>query len=121
MPLPWDFRPLAGERVTLDLLNDGDFDALYTMQSDEEVCRYLLYEPRSREKVRERLDADSAATHLAAKGDYLQPALRDDAGTLLGTMYFTLTSVEDASAEIGWMLSPAAQGRGYVTEAAGIL
>ena len=48
MALPWDFRPLEGPRVRLDLLRPDDFDALYAIQSDPEVCRYLLYEPRSR-------------------------------------------------------------------------
>lgn len=49
MALPWDFRPLRGERITLELLRDDDLDDLAAMQGDPEVCRYLLYEARSRE------------------------------------------------------------------------
>lgn len=121
MTLDWSFRPLRGERVTLDLLRPDDLDDLAAMQGDPEVCRYLLYEARSREKVAEMLERDAAATHLAAKGDYLQPAIRSRSGAFLGTMYFEVQSVEDRTAEIGWILTPGTQGHGYATEAARLL
>ncbi|WP_439591070.1 GNAT family N-acetyltransferase [Microbacterium sp.] len=121
MTLPWDFAPLHGERVTLDLLRPDDLEPLYAMQSDPDVCRYLLYEARSREKVVEVLARDAAATRLAEVGDYLQPAIRDEHGRFVGTMYFHLTSVDDRTAEIGWILAPHAQGNGYASEAARLL
>jgi RimJ/RimL family protein N-acetyltransferase len=121
MPLPWDFRPLEGARVTLDLLRPDDIDALYAIQSDADVCRYLLYEPRTRERVEEVLARDAAATRLGKADDFVQPAIRGESGELLGTMYFKLTSVEDKTAEIGWLLDPRSQGRGYAREAAALL
>lgn len=121
MALPWEFRPLEGPRVTLDVLRPDDFEALYAIQSDLDVCRYLLYEPRSAEKVREVLARDAAATRLAEADDYVQPAIRDASGTLIGTMYFRIASLDDKSAEIGWLLAPRFQGRGYAAEAAGLL
>jgi aminoglycoside 6'-N-acetyltransferase len=119
--LPWDFEPIRGARVTLDVLRPDDLDPLFAMQSDPEVCRYLLYEARSREKVIEVLARDAAATRLAEAGDYLQPAVRDADGRFLGTMYLHLTSLEDRTAEIGWILAPHAQGQGYAFEAARLL
>ncbi|KQP00321.1 GNAT family N-acetyltransferase [Leifsonia sp. Leaf264] len=121
MALPWDFRPLHGPRVALELLRDDDLEALYAMQSDPEVCRYLLYEARSREKVGEVLAVDAGATRLENPGDYVQPAIRDEDGHFAGTMYFHLTSVDDRTAEIGWILAPSSRGRGYATEAARVL
>jgi RimJ/RimL family protein N-acetyltransferase len=121
MPLPWDFHPLRGERIALDVLREDDLEPLYALQSDPGVCRYLLYEARSREKVVEVLARDAGATHLEETGDYLQPAIRDEQGRFAGTMYFHLTSLADRTAEIGWILSPAAQGKGYATEAARLL
>lgn len=68
------------------------------------------------------LERDAAATRLARKGDYLQPAIRGEDGAFLGTMYFELHSVDpDRTAEIGWILAPHGQGRGYATEAARLL
>ncbi|GAA1996659.1 GNAT family N-acetyltransferase [Microbacterium ulmi] len=122
MALPWDFHPIEGERVRLDLLRDDDLDDLYALQSDPEVCRYLLYEPRSRERVAHVLARDAAAARLESPHDYLQPAIRDRDGRFLGTMYFELHSVDpDRTAEIGWILAPHAQGEGYASEAARLL
>jgi RimJ/RimL family protein N-acetyltransferase len=121
MAMPWDFRPLEGPRVRLDLLRDDDLDALYAIQSDPEVCRYLLYEPRSRERVQEVLERDAGATRLGEADSFVQPAIRDASGRLIGTMYFKISSVEDKTAEIGWLLDPRFQGQGYAREAAGLL
>ena len=121
MSLPAVFTRLVGPRVTLDPLRPDDIEPLYAMQSDPEVCRYLLYEPRTREKVEEVLARDAAALRLAETGDYLQPAIRDERGDFIGTMYLDLKSVDDRTAEIGWILLPSAQGRGYAAEAARLL
>lgn len=121
MPLPWTFSRLVGPRVTLDPLRPDDLEPLFAMQSDPEVCRYLLYEPRSREKVEEVLARDAGAILLEKPGDYLQPVIRDEHGAFAGTLYLELKSVDDRAAEIGWILLPSAQGHGYAAEAASLL
>lgn len=121
MPLPLEFTRLVGERFTLEPLRDDDFDDLYAMQSDPEVCRYLLYEPRTREQVADALKRDAARTRLAEVDDHLQPAIRAEDGRFLGTMYLVLKSIDDLTAEIGWTLLPSSQGEGYATEAATVL
>jgi aminoglycoside 6'-N-acetyltransferase len=121
MALPWDFTRLVGARVTLEPMRDDDVDDLYAMQSDPEVCRYLLYEPRTREQVEQVLARDRPRTRLAEPDDYVQPAIRDEHGRFAGTMYLVIKSVDDRTAEIGWILRPEAQGRGYASEAARLL
>jgi RimJ/RimL family protein N-acetyltransferase len=121
MTLPWDFHPLRGERVRLDLLREDDFEPLFEMQSDPDTCRYLLYEPRTREKVVEVLVRDAGAVRLEKPDDFVQPAIRNERGDFVGTMYFHLISADDRTAEIGWILHPGAHGRGYATEAAALL
>jgi RimJ/RimL family protein N-acetyltransferase len=119
--LPWEFHPIDGDRVRLELLHDDDLDALFAIQSDPEVCRYLLYEPRTRTEVERVLERDASLSVLAADDDYVQPAIRSLAtGELLGTMYLHLTSVDDLTAEIGWLLGRPHQGRGYAREAAAL-
>lgn len=121
MPLPWTFSRLVGARVTLDPPRPTDFEPLFAMQSDPEVCRYLLYEPRTRKKVAEVLARDADAVRLEKAGDYLQPVIRDEHGAFVGTLYLELKSVDDRGAEIGWILLPSAQGHGYAVEAASLL
>jgi RimJ/RimL family protein N-acetyltransferase len=118
MGLPWDFSRIDADRVHLDLLRPDDLEALHRLQSDPEVCRYMMYEPRTREQVRRVIADVSTRAFLADDGDDLQPAIRAHDGTLLGTLYVKLTSAADAQAELGWLLDPRAQGRGYASEAA---
>lgn len=120
MNLPWHFAPLRGERVTLDLLRPDDLAALSAIQGDPATVRYMLYEARSRDQVEAAIERDSAHDRLEKTGDYVQPAIRDADGQLVGTLYVKLVSTDDRTAEIGWLLSASARGKGYATEAAEI-
>ena len=42
--------PIETERLRLRPLTTADVDAVHAYQSLEEVCAYLPYEPRTREK-----------------------------------------------------------------------
>ncbi len=115
--------PLVTERLVLRLMTPNDVDAVYAYQSREDVCRYLLYAPRTREQVSTRVAEHARADRLAGDGDYLQLALElrdteDHPGQLVGDSYFTLSSVEHLRGEIGWSMHPDHTGRGYATEAA---
>lgn len=118
--LPYTFEgPLRTERLVLRTMTPGDVDDVHAYQSREDVCRYVLYEPRTRDEVAAKLAKFSTAAVLAADGDYWQLAIeRTDAGRVIGDLYFTVSSLERETAEIGWVLNPDAGGRGYMTEAA---
>lgn len=119
---PWTFDPLTTERLVLRAPRADDLHDLHALQSDPEVVRYQLFEPRTRDEVAARLPELAAATTLSVDGDFIQPAMEltlpDGSTTIIGTMYFVLKSVENASAEIGWALRREHQGRGYAFEAA---
>ena len=115
-PFTFD-QPIVAEAVTLRLLTADDVDAVHSWMSDPDVVRYLLYEPRSRETVAEKVAEYAQARTLAAKGDYLQPAIVVD-GTVVGAMYLTLSSLDDFTAELGWTLRRESHGRGYACAAA---
>jgi RimJ/RimL family protein N-acetyltransferase len=113
--------PIHTARLTLRPLQRGDLDDVHAYQSREDVCRYLLFEPRSRDEVAERLERYALATRLAADGDYLQLALVlrvDGRDRVIGDSYFTIHSAENSTGEIGWTMHPDFGGRGYATEAA---
>ena len=116
--LPCVFAPLRTDRLSLRMMAAGDVDDIHAYQSLEPVCRYLLFEPREREPVAQKVAQYATATTLAGEGDFWQIAVELD-GRVIGDVYFTIKSVEHAMGEIGWTLHPDFGGRGYMTEAAG--
>lgn len=119
--LPYTFEPsLETERLLLRPLTEGDVDDVHAYQSDPDVARYVPYEPRTREEVAAKLAEWSGAVTLAAEGDFWQLGVekREERGRVIGDVYFTIRSLEHATAAIGWSLHPAEGGRGYMTEAA---
>ena len=124
LALPYVFgEPIRTERLTLRLMTAADLDDVYAYQSREDVCRYLLFEPRTREQVADRIATFGRATTLAADRDYLQlalelPATDDSVARVIGDSYFSLSDVENSRGVIGWTLHPDFAGRGYAAEAA---
>jgi RimJ/RimL family protein N-acetyltransferase len=122
--LPYVFsEPVTTERLTLRLMTAADLDDVFSYQSREDVCRYMLFEPRTREEVAERIAKNAAATTLEKDGDYLQlalelPASEDGPARVIGDSYFTIASLENSRGEIGWVLHPDFAGKGYATDAA---
>jgi RimJ/RimL family protein N-acetyltransferase len=119
--LPYEIAsPLRTERLVLRTMTPDDVDDILAYQSREDVCRYLMWGPRTRAEVAERVALYSTATKLTGEGDYWQLAVEraDHRGRVIGDVYFAVKSVANATAEIGWTLHPDFTGRGYMTEAA---
>jgi RimJ/RimL family protein N-acetyltransferase len=115
---PTEFSPLRTARATLRTMTPADVDAVHAYQSDPEVCRYQLYEPRTRDEVLSNLTKWQHHGRLAEDGDDLELAIDADGLGLVGHVYFKLVSVDDLTAEIGWALHRDHQGKGFATEAA---
>jgi RimJ/RimL family protein N-acetyltransferase len=119
--LPYAFTaPLRTERLVLRTMTGADVDDIHAYQSRADVCRYLLFEPRSREEVSERVARYATAIALEGDGDYWQLAVEraSQPGRVIGDLYFTIKSVANATGEIGWTLHPDFGSQGYMTEAA---
>jgi RimJ/RimL family protein N-acetyltransferase len=120
--LPFVFtEPIRTERLTLRLMTEADVDDVFAYQSREDVCEYLLHEPRSRDEVAEMVAKYSTATRLAENDDWIEPAIElampDGTSRVIGHLYLNLASVENRGAEVGWTLHPDFFGRGYAFEA----
>jgi len=119
--LPYEFAvPVRTARLVLRTMTDDDVDDIHAYHSRADVCRYVTFEPRSREEVVEKVAKYSKAVALRGDGDYWQLAVeRGDApGRVIGDVYFTIVSVANATGEIGWVLNPEHAGQGFMTEAA---
>jgi RimJ/RimL family protein N-acetyltransferase len=118
MLLPYTFAdPIRTERLTLRLHVAADVDDVHAYQSDPEVTRYQLYDPRTAEVITQKLVEWGAATTLKNNNDYLQLAI-DLESRIIGSLYFVLKRIQDGVAEIGWALHRDYQGKGYAFEAA---
>ena len=133
--------PIPTERLVLRrlTLSDHDIDDLHAQQSNPQLTTYMLYEPRDRATVIEKVREWTANEVLATTDDYVQlaidlpdavpPTAADAPGAataasaerrtvMIGTVYFKLINAEQATAEIGWAVHPNFQGKGYAREAA---
>jgi RimJ/RimL family protein N-acetyltransferase len=116
-------EPMHTERLTIRLMTGADIDDVHKYQSREDVCRYQLFEPRTRDEVAEQVAKHAEATTLEKDGDYWQLAL-ELPGTggvpsrVIGDIYFTIASLTNSKGEIGWSTHPDFHGNGYASEAA---
>ena len=119
--LPYTFPALVRTaRLLLRPMTDADLDDIHAYQSRPDVCRYLPFEPRSRDEVAEKIAKYSAALVLNGDGDFWQLAIEraSDPGHVIGDFFFTIKSVANETCEVGWILHPDHTGSGYMTEAA---
>ena len=97
----------------------GDFDALFSYQSRDDVTRYLLWGSRSRDEVRHGLELKMAATAIRSEGDFLALAAESaSTGEIVGDIVLGFESEEHLQGEIGYIVHPDHQGLGYATEMA---
>jgi RimJ/RimL family protein N-acetyltransferase len=120
LTLPYTLAgPLHTARLTIRPVTAADIGDMHAYQSDPDVCRYLPYEPRTRDEMADKVAQWSTALTLAGDNDYWILALeRTGEPGVIGDLYFAIKSTSGATGEIGWVLHPGHNGHGYMTEAA---
>lgn len=114
--------PVETRRLLLRPIDpSGDIEALYAYQSLPEVCRYIPYEPRTREDVAQRLsDPEKVRSTLTEPGQAVNLAVEIRAtGLVVGDVM--LFWRDESNAEIGYVIHPGHQGQGIATEASAAL
>jgi RimJ/RimL family protein N-acetyltransferase len=111
--------PIQTERLSLRPFTMADVDAVYAIQSREDVARYLYWNPRTRAEVRETLAQRATQYRFDELNDALAMAVvRRDTGELIGTATLNWASREHWQGELGYVLHPDHHGHGYATEVA---
>ena len=77
-------------RLLLRAMTEADVDDIHSYQSRADVCRYLSFEPRTRDQVADKVALYSAALALNGDGDFWQLAVEraQDPGRVIGDVYF---------------------------------
>ncbi|MEV6282870.1 GNAT family protein [Kribbella sp. NPDC051770] len=110
---------ISTERLTLRRYRESDYDDLLKLQSNPEVARFLLYDARSPEQVREGLAKRLADVPMDTDGQALTFAVvLTETGQHLGEVTLFVYSAEHRAGEIGYVFHPESGGRGYAAEAA---
>lgn len=107
------------ERLLLRPFTDADLDDVAAYHALPEVVRYLYWQVRDREQVREVLVQRRLRYRLATDGDVLVLAVAiAKTGRVIGEVTLSWTSVLHRQGEFGFVFHPDFHGRGYASEAA---
>lgn len=110
--------PIRTQRLSLRPLTASDVEALLAYRSRPDVCRYVPFEPMTREVVNERLASQWANTELVDEGQALTLGIEvAETGQLVGDVVLFWHSREHSGGEVGYVLHPDFSGHGYATEA----
>jgi RimJ/RimL family protein N-acetyltransferase len=111
--------PLVTARLRLRPFEARDLEPLCAIHSDAGVARWLYTEPRSHEETQELLARKIAGSRLAAEGGWLAAAaVLPETDELVADVSLCWASEAHRQGEIGFLVHPAHQGKGYATEAA---
>lgn len=110
--------PIETERLVLRFNEEGDLDETFAFQGRDDATRYVTFNTRTRDEVREVLERRKAWRTIEQDDDALIFAVVERAsGRLIGEMYFFAKNLESKQAEIGYIFHPDFHGKGYATEA----
>lgn len=111
--------PIETERLRLRPFAEGDFADLHALTSHPEVVRYLYWEVHDEAATRDALTRRIGQDRLTAQGQWLALAVQLAAtGRVIGEVVLKWVSAANRQGELGFVLHPEHQGRGYAREAA---
>jgi RimJ/RimL family protein N-acetyltransferase len=112
-------EPLRTERLLLRPFTDDDVDDVVAYHSLPEVVRYLYWEVRDRNQVRELLVQRRQRARLAEEGDVATLAVvLQETGRVIGEVNLHWVSEVHRQGEFGFVFHPDFHGHGYAAEAA---
>jgi RimJ/RimL family protein N-acetyltransferase len=108
--------PIRTERLALRPFTEGDFADLHALTGDPDVVRYLYWDVHDEEMTRASLKNRIAQDALTAEGQWLVLAMDLD-GRIIGQVVLKWESALSRQGELGFVLHPDFQGKGYAREA----
>ncbi|TCC43952.1 N-acetyltransferase [Kribbella capetownensis] len=110
--------PIETDRLTLRRYRDTDYDDLLKLQSNPDVTRFLLYDPKTPEQVKESLAGRLADVPMDTDGQALTVAvILRETGQHVGEVSLFVQNAEHRGGEIGFVFHPEFHGHGFAAEA----
>ncbi|MFE2234621.1 GNAT family N-acetyltransferase [Streptomyces sp. NPDC059442] len=109
--------PVRTKRLRLRPVRFDDLDAVHAHRSLPEVARHLPHEPHSREMTEQTLERMIGGQALAVPGDWLDLAVEDESGRVVGEVLLKRDEREPETGEVGFAFHPDVHGTGIATEA----
>lgn len=110
--------PIETDRLTVRRYLETDYDDLLKLQSSPEVTRFLLYDPKTPEQVRESLATRMTDVPMDAEGQALTLAvILRETGQHLGEVTLFVDNAEQRTGELGFVFHPDSHGKGFAREA----
>lgn len=115
------FHPIQTERLRLRRSVPADAEAISVYRSDPDVHRYQGWGRTDPDHVRAEIE-QMGGRAVGEPGGWVQFSVEERiGGRLVGDMGLSPADDEAGVIKIGYTIAPAAQGRGYATEAVGAL
>jgi len=111
--------PILTERLLLRPIDaEADLMQIHAYRSIPEVCRYVPFIPGTPQELAERLaDPERIRSAIDDEGQVMSLVMvRRDTGLLVGDLVLFWHSTTDQRAEVGYVLHPDHEGRGFATE-----
>lgn len=105
-------------RLLLREFTVADTPALAAIEGDADVVRYLAFDARSPDVVRQKIDESIRDRAASPRSTFDLAVMLRTADAFIGRCGFAVRRPEHREAEIWWVFSPSARGQGYATEAA---
>ncbi|MBH8562618.1 GNAT family N-acetyltransferase [Nostoc sp. CENA67] len=114
-------EPVVTKRLIIRRLAETDLHDYLQCQTHPEILPYMPGEPITEEGAK-RYVPHLAAVEIGDKPVFIVFAIQHIADAkMIGQVSINLSAKEQSQGEIGWILHPDYQGRGYATEAAQVL
>ena len=109
--------PFETERLLLRPFEPGDVDAVRDVYGRDDVMRYLYEDPVDEVGARELVERKIANATIDVDGGHVfLAAIEKTSGAFVGDGVIGIESVAHRLAELGFVVHPDHQGRGYATE-----
>jgi RimJ/RimL family protein N-acetyltransferase len=110
--------PIETDRLTIRRYLETDYGDLLKLQSNDDVTRFLLYDSKTPEQVRESLAGRLADVPMDRDGQALTLAvILRETGQHVGEVSLFVQNVAHQGGEIGFVFHPDFHGHGYAAEA----